>query len=147
MLIRKFPFSHTFCTGATFLVLLDEAFSVVNQFFHIPPNYVVEGVICSAKATRGENLQVEHPIYGGYASAFHFHATLARVLGSTLIRHQVVQVCQPRQKRPLAPVGMMKGFHHEQLPVDGVMRLVQEGAGHRHLRVFEDRIPTNGVSL
>jgi SRSO17 transposase len=29
---------------------------------HIPPNYVVEGVICSAKATRGENLQAEHPV-------------------------------------------------------------------------------------
>src|SRR5215510_11791047 len=78
----------------------------------------------SSKATRGENLQVEHPICGGDASAFHFHPTVARVLGSTLIRYQVVQVGEPRQKRLLAPVGMMKGFHHEQLPVKGVVGLV-----------------------
>ena len=29
---------------------------------HIPPNYVVERFICSSKAARGEDLQVEHPI-------------------------------------------------------------------------------------
>ena len=69
-------------------------------------------------------MQVEHPICGGDAAAFHFHPTVARVLGSTLIRHQVVQVGEPRQKRLLAPVGMMKGFHHEQLPVKSVMGLV-----------------------
>src|SRR5262249_46425875 len=67
--------------------------------FHIPPNYVVERVRHSSKAARGEDLQVEHPICGGDASAFHFHPTLTRVLGSTLIRNQVVQVGQPRQKR------------------------------------------------
>ena len=91
---------------------------------HIPPHYVVERVRRSSKATRGENLQVEHPICGRDASAFHFHPTVARVLGSTLIRYQVVQVGEPRQKRLLAPVGMMKGFHHEQLLVKGVVGLV-----------------------
>src|SRR5262245_24365817 len=44
------------------------------------PNYVVECVICSSQATRGEDLQVEHPICGGDASAFRFHPTLTRVL-------------------------------------------------------------------
>src|SRR5215510_10447158 len=83
------------------------------EIFHIPPNYVVECVICSSKATRGENLQVEHPICGGYASAFDFHPTLACVLGSTLIRDQVVQVGKPREKRLLAPAWVVKALHGE----------------------------------
>jgi hypothetical protein len=40
---------------------------------HIPPNYVVERFICSSRAARGEDLQVEHPVCGGYSSAFHFY--------------------------------------------------------------------------
>jgi len=35
----------------------------------------------------------------------------------------------------------MKPLHHEELAVHGVMRLIQEGARRRHLRVFKDRIP------
>ena len=54
---------------------------------------------------------------------------------------------QPCEKRLLAATGMMKPFHHEELAVKSVMGLIQEGAGCRHLRVFEDGIPTNGVSL
>ena len=54
------------------------------------------------------------------------------MLGATLIRHKVVQVRQPREKRLLAPLGMMEALHHEELPVDGVMRLIEQGAGHRH---------------
>jgi hypothetical protein len=52
---------------------------------HIPPNYVVERVRRLSKAARGEDLQVEHPVWCGYAPAFHFHATLAGMLSSTLI--------------------------------------------------------------
>jgi hypothetical protein len=52
------------------------------------------------------------------------------VLGSTLIRDQVVQVCEPCQNPPLAPSGMLKGFHHEPLPVDGVLRLLQRKHPH-----------------
>src|SRR5262249_53563798 len=44
---------------------------------HMPPHDVVECVIYSSQAVRGENLQVEHPICGWYSSAFHFHPTLA----------------------------------------------------------------------
>jgi hypothetical protein len=28
-------------------------------------------------------------------------------------------------------LGMMEAFHHEERPVDGVMRLIEQGAGHR----------------
>ena len=35
----------------------------------------------------------------------------------------------------------MEPFHREQFPLDGVMRLIQQGAGHGHRWGFEDRIP------
>jgi len=59
------------------------------------------------------------------------------MLGALLVMDQVVQVCQPDKKRLLAPVWMMKPFHHEQFPVNGVMGLIQQHAGDWHLRVFE----------
>jgi hypothetical protein len=49
---------------------------------------------------------------------------LAGVLGSTLRRNEVVQVCQPREKRLVAATGMMEPFHREQFPLDGVVGLV-----------------------
>src|SRR5215471_10013483 len=60
------------------------------------------GYQCSSKAARSEDLQVEHPIRCGYSPTFDFHPTLPRMHSSPLIRYQVVQVCQPRQKRLLA---------------------------------------------
>src|SRR5712691_5727716 len=35
----------------------------------------------------------------------------------------------------------MKGFHGEQFPHDGVMGLIEQGAGHRHLGICKHRIP------
>jgi hypothetical protein len=69
-------------------------------------------------------LEVEHPILCRDASAFHFHATLASVLGPTLIRHQVIQVGHAREKRLLAATWVVKAFHREQFPLDGVVGLV-----------------------
>jgi hypothetical protein len=48
---------------------------------------------------------------------------------------------QPSQKRLLAPVGMMECMHHEELPVDGVMSLIQQRAVHGHPGGFEHGIP------
>ena len=42
---------------------------------------------------------------------------------------------------------MMEALHHEELPVNRMMRLIQEGAGHRHLGVCEDRIPAGFLLL
>ena len=114
---------------------------------HIPPNYVVERVRRSSKATRGEDLQVEHPVWCGDSSAFDFHPTLAGVLGSTLIRDEVVQVGESPEKRLLAATGMMEAFHGKQFPLEGVMGLIQQGARGRHLRVGEDRIPARLLLL
>ena len=72
-----------------------------------------EGCHHSAKAARGENLQVEEPVACRYTPAFHFHTILASVLGPTLIRDEVVQVREPREKRLLTATRMVKPFHRE----------------------------------
>ncbi len=74
------------------------------DYFHIPPNYVVERVRRSSKASRREDLQVEHPVWCGYSPAFHFHATLAGMLSPTLIGDQVVEVRESGEKRLLTVV-------------------------------------------
>ena len=98
--------------------------SIFCGFFHIPPNYVVERVICSSKAARGKDLQVEHPVWGGYAPAFHLYPALPGMLSAPLIWDQVIQVRQPREKRLLTSPRVMKPFHGEQFPFDSVMGLV-----------------------
>ena len=67
----------------------------------------------SSKASRREDLEVEEPVACGNCSSFHFHAALAGMLGPTLIGDQVVEVCQPCEKRLLAPFGMMEAFNRE----------------------------------
>jgi hypothetical protein len=84
---------------------------------------------------------MEHPVWCGSSSAFPFHATLAGVLGPTLIRHQVIQVRAPRQTRLLAPGWRMDPVHREQRPRDGMVGLSQQGAGGGQLRVGEDHRP------
>src|SRR5438105_15503262 len=69
------------------------------------------------------------------------------MLGASLIRDQVVEVRQPRQKRLLAAVWVMEAFHGEQLPLKGVMGLIEQSAGCRHLRVGEDGIPARLLGL
>jgi len=61
--------------------------------------------------------------------------------GSTLIGNQVIQVRQAGEKRRLTPTWMVEVFHHEQLPVDGVVGLIQQRAAGWHLGVGEHRIP------
>jgi len=97
----------------------------------------------SSKASGGEDLEVERPVSCRYASAFHFHATLTGVLGPTLIRDEVIQVREPREKRLLAPAWVVQPLHRKQFPLDGIMGLIQQGASDGHLRVGEDRIPAH----
>jgi hypothetical protein len=44
----------------------------------------------STKAARGEDLDIEEPVACWDCASFHFHATLTRMLGSTLIRNEIV---------------------------------------------------------
>jgi hypothetical protein len=69
-------------------------------------------------------LEVEQSVVGWDYSSFNFHSTLTSVLGALLIRHQGIEMCQPTQEGRLTPMRMMKGFHHEQLAVQGIMRLI-----------------------
>jgi hypothetical protein len=109
----------------------------------MPHSTELRGGVCphSSKASRGEDLDIEEPVRGGYSPAFYFHSALTGMLSPTLIGDEVVQVREPRQKRLLTATGMVKPFHREQFPLDGVMGLIEQGAGHRHLRVFEHGIP------
>jgi hypothetical protein len=86
----------------------------------------VSGGVChrSSKAPRGEDLEIEQPVSCGDCSSFHFHATLAGMLGPTLIQPQVIQGREPRQKRLLAPSWMMAPCHREQFPLAGVVGLI-----------------------
>jgi hypothetical protein len=85
-------------------------------------------------------LEIEQPIACRNFPSFHSHATLAGMLGATMVRDQVVQVCQPGKKRLSAPFRMMEALHRVQLPLDSVVGSIQQGAGDGHLRVFEDGI-------
>src|SRR5262249_31145750 len=114
---------------------------------HIPPDLVVRGIPHSAKPSGGEELDVEKPVMCGYTPAFHFDPTLPGMLGSTLIRDQVIQVSHAGEKRLLAATGVMKAFHGEQLPLNSVVRLIEHRARYRHLRVFQDRIPARFLLL
>src|SRR5215510_454391 len=88
-----------------------------------PHSTELRGAAChrSAKASGGEDLQVEEPVACWDFASFHFHATLAGMLSPTLIGDQVIEVRQPCKKRLLTAVWMVKRFHHEQLPLDGVI--------------------------
>jgi hypothetical protein len=92
-------------------------------------------------------LDIEEPVACRHSSAFYLHPTLPGMLGAPLIRDQVVQVRQAREKRLLAATWVMKAFHGEQFPLDGVMRLIEPSARDRHLGVCEDRIPARLLVL
>jgi hypothetical protein len=53
----------------------------------------------SSKASRREDLQVEEPVACGDGASFDFHPTLAGMLRTPLVGHEVVQMGQPSQKR------------------------------------------------
>jgi hypothetical protein len=44
---------------------------------------------------------------------------------ATLIRKKVIQVRESREKRLLTTTGMVQPFHGKELPLDGVMGLIQ----------------------
>src|SRR4029434_10470289 len=81
------------------------------------------------------------PFRGRHAPAFDLCPAQPRVLRSPLVRDEVVEMRQAREKRCLAPTGMVESLHGEELAVDGVMRLIQHRAHRRHLRVCEHGIP------
>ncbi len=67
--------------------------------------------------------------------------------GAMLVRNQVLQVCQSREKRLLTPPWMVESLHHKEFPVDGVVGLIQQRAAGWHLWVGEYRIPSRLLGL
>jgi hypothetical protein len=76
------------------------------------PGFSGKGCRRSAKASRRENLEVEAPVTCRDGASFDVHATWASMLGPTLIRDQVIHVCEPCEKRQLAAPGMVEAFPH-----------------------------------
>ena len=115
----------SYCRYVDLLVLL-LAIGQGSQTRQIPPNYVVERVTAHRKPPDVRICRLSIQSRCRDSTAFHFHPTLPRMLGPTLIGDQVVQVREPGEKRLLTPSGMMEAFHREQLPVDGVVGLIQQ---------------------
>jgi hypothetical protein len=92
-----------------------------GQDFSHSPGFRGKEYYYSAKASRGEDLDIQAPIHGGYSPAAHVHATVAGMPGPTLVGHQLIQERKPRQKRLLAPIWMMEPFHREPFRRDGVV--------------------------
>ena len=80
-------------------------------------------------------MDIEEPVSGWNCSTLHFHATLAGMLSATLIRNQVIEVRESREKRLLTATGMVKPFHRKELPLDGVMGLIQQGTHVQGVRL------------
>ena len=78
-------------------------------------------------------MDIEEPVVGWDCSILHCHATLASMPSATLIRDEVIQVRQSREKR----------LHGKELPLGGVMGLIQQGTGHGHLRGCQHRLPNS----
>src|SRR6266704_2361728 len=98
--------------------------SGVGKDTHIPPNLVVRSFRRALIPSRGQDLQVEHPVGCGYASALYFHPTETRMQGAPLIRNQVVQMRQPREKGRLTPTGVMEALHRIFPPHFGERRTI-----------------------
>ena len=72
-------------------------FNVLGVLFHgevFPHSTKFSGGArhCSAKSPGGEDLEIQEPIPRGDCATFHFDPTLPGMLGSTLIRDQIVEV-------------------------------------------------------
>jgi hypothetical protein len=84
--------------------------------------------------SRREDLQIAPPVSGRDFASCAFHPPLPSRQGMTLGEHQGVQMRQPSQKRLGAPFRIMKALQYAQVPVDGLLGLLQQGAHHRHMR-------------
>src|SRR5215468_2024562 len=84
-------YRRTSCNGWDW-VLLSTGSLKFRQWEPDGANGELRGGTChrSAKAPGGEDLQVEEPVSCWDCASFHFHATVAGMLGPTLIRDEVV---------------------------------------------------------
>jgi hypothetical protein len=76
------------------LSLFQLGLRLLDKFLNedLPHSTELRGEVChrSAKASGGEDLQVEKPVSCWDCASFYLHATVAGMLGPTLIRDEVV---------------------------------------------------------
>ena len=101
---------------------------------------------CSSKASRREDLEIEQPVASWDCSSCHFSPTLASMLGATLIRYPVVAGCEPGEPGLWASLRRVQALHREPLPLAGILRWIQQGAGCRQLRGCEHGRPAGLAS-
>ena len=79
---------------------------------HILHSIAFSGGTChrSSKASGGEELEIEQPVSCWDCSSLNFHAALPSMLGTSLVGDQVVEMCEPSQKRLLVTFAMMEAF-------------------------------------
>ena len=164
-LAHKYGLEPTDAAAAAFEVMrmrstrvAEDPWAVVTHAVELTLIYEsrAEGLLCStgqARKTAGldyhdaQRFADRESDIADYHPAFHFHATLPRMLSPTLIEDQVIQVGEPREERLLAAMWVMKAFHGEQFPLQGVVCLIQQGTGHGHLGICEHRIPARLLLL
>jgi hypothetical protein len=88
----------------------------------------------SSKASGGEDLEIKQPVACWDCSSLDFHTALPSMLGAPLVGDQVVEMCEPSQKRQLIPFGMMEAFHHNRLQVFRNAKASRCGHGIRQAR-------------
>src|SRR5437870_7891127 len=69
------------------------------------------------------------------------------MLGPTVLRSHGVEGCPSREQRLLAATWVMTPVHRDQLRVDGVVGVLEQGPGARHLGVCEHGRPARLVVL
>lgn len=75
------------------------------------------------------------------SAPFNLYGRFASIFGSPLIGNKIENHSQPRQEVSLATLSMMKGFHHKEFTVNGIVSLVKQGRLFGHPLVTPDHIP------
>jgi hypothetical protein len=89
----------------------------------------------------------EQPSGCGDAPAFYCHAVFPRMEGATLGGHQGIQGRHTSAKRGVTPTWRVEVWHHAQLPVDGVVGLIQQRTAGWHLGGGAHRRPARLLGL
>ncbi len=91
----------------------------------------------SLKPVAGQDLEIEEPIRRRYLPSLDFNGTLPTVYCASLVRNQVRQDRKTVEKDPLAASFMMKPFHHKELAVHRIVKLIYWGGRFGNVGVLK----------
>ena len=98
-------------------------------------------MVKSLKPATGQDLEIEKPIACRHLPTLDFHSTFAAVNRPPLIRNQVRQNRKTIEENSLATGFVMKALHHEQFPVDGIMKLIDLSRGFGNVAIRKQNMP------